>query len=305
MSEYSLFASLNAAEAARLRLLEELADLKTTHSRRRDIGKLLNEIGDTRLGVNINDDGVPDILWLPVTTSGEVQLKNGDIYDVQPLYIAAYEVTYVQYEAFVKASDGYNELRWWDGIPEEYSRGALVEQTFKTWNSPRDNISLYQSVAFSRWLNWHLEDLELPINENDKLIVGQNAQIRLPLEWEWQWAAQGGNEKRSYPWGHWQDGYANTREANLHQTVAVGMYPQGRAICGACDMAGNIEDWCLNKYAKSKPYRMIRGGSFQYRRGVSSTRANRFNFTLPYFCSNFIGFRLILTSSLVSESDYL
>ena len=42
-------------------------------------------------------------------------------------------------------------------------------------------------------------------------------QIRLPLEWEWQWAAQNGDEARKYPWGDWKPGFANTNEAGFGQ----------------------------------------------------------------------------------------
>lgn len=79
-------------------------------------------------------------------------------------------------------------------------------------------------------------------------VIGKNAKIRLLTEWEWQWAAQGGAERRKYPWGDVFAGYANTSETGLERATAVGMYPHGAAACGALDMAGNLWEWCLNDF---------------------------------------------------------
>jgi formylglycine-generating enzyme required for sulfatase activity len=148
----------------------------------------------------------------------------------------------------------------------------LAEQGTQTLNSPRDSVSWYQSVAFARWLAARLQGLELDDGAGGVLRVGVNAAVRLPTEWEWQWAAQGGVEARAYPWGAWQAGYANTYEAGLGRTTAVGLYPQGAAACGALDLAGNLWEWCLNEYAQPRVVdgygtgasKVLRGGSFLY-----------------------------------------
>ena len=76
-------------------------------------------------------------------------------------------------------------------------------------------------------------------------------------------------QARDYAWGDWQEGYANTSEAGLSRTTAVGMYPHGQAECGAVDLAGNLWDWCLNDKNKvdqisisNNEYKLLRGGSF-------------------------------------------
>ncbi len=196
------------------RLLREINDPNTSHERRRDIGDQLSKLGDYRAGVGVRgEDGTPDIEWLLVAPGGKLIIDNLT-YTVQPFYIAKYPITYIQYEAFVTASDGFDNPEWWKGMPKEYQKQELREQYTASWNNPRDGVSWYQSVAFARWLNHRLSGQELPAPRGisgPALKIGQNVQVRLSLEWEWQWAAQGGNQQREYPWG-------NGKRATLTQT---------------------------------------------------------------------------------------
>jgi len=268
-------------------LLQELEKYETTDQRRRDIGVELEKIGDPRPGVGIKE-GVPDILWLPVAPGGKVTAERAwypetpeeefrvvytQDFNVEPFYIARYLVTYAQYQAFVEASDGFDNLVWWQGMPEAYQRQQLAEQRTKLSNNPRDSISWYQSVAFARWMNHRLSGLELPHPSGSGVMrVGHNAQIRLPTEWEWQWAAQNGAEARLHPWGEEKNGYANTVESGLQQAIAVGMYPHGAAACGALDMGGNLMEWCANDKknmevvdVENNASKTLRGGDWGYR----------------------------------------
>lgn len=217
------------------RLLAEIQRPETPHYRRALIGERLNELGDTRPGVGLRDDGTPDIVWCEVP-GGRVRIiasKTGPAvrdleFEVAPFKIARYPITYGQFQAFVQADDGYANPHWWQGIG---SHKDLPSQPRPFHNHPAEYVSWYDAMAFCRWLSERL-----------------GYQVRLPLEWEWQQAASGGNPKLHYPWGQgWNEEYANTRFSDLLRTTAVGMYPQSVAPIGAMDMIGNIWEWCLNE----------------------------------------------------------
>jgi formylglycine-generating enzyme required for sulfatase activity len=293
-------------------LLQELGNIETPHARRRQIGELLEDVGDPRAGV-ASKNGVPDMVWLPVT-GGTVTIKRVwehetpdeedrvtlvQNFKVEPFFIAKYLVTYGQYQAFVEAADGFNNLAWWADMPEAYQLQKLDEQHTKRLNNPRDNISWYQCVAFARWMNHRLQGHAYPHPPGQgALPVSAKAQIRLPAEWEWQWAAQNGAEERTYPWGAKNAGYANTAESGLKQAIAVGMYPHGAAACGALDMTGNIMEWCANDKqnieiidAGNNASKVLRGGDWAY--GIEIATCARADDEEPSRLDILNGFRLV------------
>ena len=249
-------------ESGQDHLLSELEDIATSHERRAEIGRQLALIGDTRLGVGLTSTGVPEIEWCYVEAAPGDKIKLGSFpakkFPIKPFYLARYLITNRQFQAFLDDPDGFDSDSWWKGL----ERGSLESRKPEFSSYPRSQVSWYQAVAFCRWLNVKLPPEMLP----EDIRVNRHAwQVRLPMESEWQWAAQAGTEARLYPWGQWDElPRANTREAYLKNTTVVGMYPHGKAKCGALDMSGNLFEWCVDtyKFLWTISWRVRRGGAF-------------------------------------------
>ncbi len=303
------------------RLLRELNQVDLPHKRRLDIGNRLGQIGDKRKGISIAD-GKPQFEWCKVSSQGEIvvntksrsdgkQIENQETKHrmyINPFYISKYQVTVGQYDIFLQSEQGYQNERWWAGMPAKYIRQEFKGNDADTpTNYPRDWVSWYQSIAFARWVNELYVGSRFKSPSDDPKdsdwIIGENAEIRVPTEQEWRWAAQNGTENRDYPWGQNRDSrYANTRESDLGQSVAVGMYPHGAAVCGALDMTGNLYEWCLNKYDDpsqtdmdtSNERRVLKGGTFDLKSYIG--RCSSRSVGNPGFSDVSYGLRLVIAS---------
>ncbi len=147
-------------------------------------------------------------------------------------YMDVYEVTNAQFKAFVDANPQWQK----DNIDAKFHEGEYLDD----WNGndypegkanhPVVYVSWYAAMAYADW-----------------------AGKRLPTEAEWEYAARGGLEGKKYPWGDtitladanygvWDD------EGNfvVSDTAPVGSDPPNGY--GLYDMAGNVEEWCLDAY---------------------------------------------------------
>jgi formylglycine-generating enzyme required for sulfatase activity len=162
--------------------------------------------------------------------------------DVRGFYVDKYPVTNAQFKQFLDASayrpkDDHNFLKHWQGgtFPPNWDRKPV------TW------VSLDDARAYAAW-----------------------AGKRLPHEWEWQYAAQGG-DGRPYPWGKNPDPTALPKpEAGreVPPPTDVDAHPNGASPWGVMDLVGNVWQWSDEYVDEHTRAAVIRGGSY-YRPGGS------------------------------------
>jgi hypothetical protein len=231
-------------------LLDELNDPKTEPPRRLEIGDQLDAMGDPRIGVGLDENGLPDIDWVEIPAGPFIYGEDKDQKTLElPAYkISRYPVTNRQFQAFIDAG-GYDDPQWW----QDLQKTEPQKPSWKQNNRPRESLSWFEAMAFSRWLSAQL-----------------GYTVTLPTEQQWEKAARG-TDGRIFPWGdEHRSGYANCYDDgsfNLQQTTAVGLYPQGDSLFGVADMAGNVWEWCFDDYevavdSGTNTRRVLRGGSW-------------------------------------------
>ncbi|NOX75651.1 MAG: formylglycine-generating enzyme family protein [Gammaproteobacteria bacterium] len=204
--------------------------------------------------------------------------------------IDKYPVTQAEYARFIVATKHRPPLDWDDGaIPDGQ---ALYPVTMVTWYDARD------------YCGW--------------------AGKRMPSEAEWEKAARG-TDGRRWPWGNTMDVNKLNTYYHVGASNVVTTYTDGVSPYGVFDMAGNVSEWTASDFkpydgspapaatfrakkleAKSADDRNMKvaeivetGGTYKTRRGGSwksdpfSTSTYHRNFSMPYYASDFFGFRCV------------
>jgi iron(II)-dependent oxidoreductase len=151
--------------------------------------------------------------------------------------IDKYPVTNKEFKAFLDAmhyhpKDDLNFLKDWQG--GTYPQG---------WeNKPVTWVSLEDARAYASW-----------------------AGKRLPHEWEWQYALQGPEHDRKYPWGsNWRPDAAPLPDQGriMHGPDNVDAHPAGVSEYGVMDMVGNVWQWTDEYVDEHTRAAIVRGGSY-------------------------------------------
>ena len=166
-------------------------------------------------------------------------------------WIYKYEVTVAQYRKFCRATNR--------SMPTAPSWGWIDTH-------PMVNVTWYDACAYATW-----------------------AGASLPTEAQWEKAARG-PYKRMYPWGrYWHTGRCNEPYTGPRMTRPVGSYPYGASPYGCMDMAGNVWEYCADRYAENYYEYTVRNdptgpatGENRVLRGGSWDLGHRYRFHCAY-----------------------
>jgi formylglycine-generating enzyme required for sulfatase activity len=195
---------------------------------------------------------------------------------VDSFRIGKYAVTNVQYRLFIEETNYTIPPSWAD------PRFTLPDQ-------PVTSVSWYDAIAYCDWLTQRTLK-----------------SYRLPTEAEWERAARGGVEGRTYTWGdqppELQSGY--------YESWISGPEPAGRRPAsrfGLYDISENVHEWCADwfdpgYYLSSPPRNPLgpsagsrkasRGGSWRHQIKIARVAAR--SSIPPDYHYNDYGFRVVV-----------
>lgn len=180
-----------------------------------------------------DDDGVDvQYPWEDSPRRFHEHMMHVDAFDIDK-----YPVTNKEFKVFLDAThyhpkDDLNFLKDWQG--GSYPPG---------WeNKPVTWVSLEDARAYATW-----------------------AGKRLPHEWEWQYALQGPEHDRRYPWGNaWRADAVPLPDEDRTLRGADNVYAHATGISayGVMDMVGNVWQWTDEYVDEHTRSAIVRGGSY-------------------------------------------
>ena len=228
-----------------------------------------------------------DMAWIP---GGTFQMGSDDWYpeerpvhavSVDPFWMDEHQVTVAEFRRFVKATDyvtvaerPLDPAMYPDALPSLLVPGSLVFQRTRGPVPLNDYHNWWAYVPGASWR--HPEGPGSTLDGRDRHpvthVAFEDAETyaawagkALPTEAEWEFAARGGLEGATYPWGNefapkgrmmantWQGEFPwqNTLEDKYEGTAPVKTFPPNGY--GLYDVAGNVWEWTLDFYATSHP----------------------------------------------------
>ncbi|MFZ2641430.1 MAG: SUMF1/EgtB/PvdO family nonheme iron enzyme, partial [Verrucomicrobiia bacterium] len=230
----------------------------------------------------------------------------------QGFWMGRTEVTVGQWKQFVAVTGHASEAEK-KGNACCYDRAAktFTDMEGKSWRdpnfgaAPEDNhpvccVSWNDAVVFCEWLTER---------ERKAGRLPSGMVVRLPTEAEWEYACRAGTQTKFW-WGESKE----EGEGRLNWNGAADGFPftspvdhygaRGRNGFGLADMAGNVQEWCLDNYDatgaheecwKTGASRVLRGGSYHGLMPALARCACRNSFG-PGVSNSSYGFRVVVAS---------
>jgi formylglycine-generating enzyme required for sulfatase activity len=164
--------------------------------------------------------------------------ENGEPSDAPPVkqehamgdfLLDVYEVTVEEYQSCVRAGEC-------EAAGKSYHCNA--RKRVRNRRHPINCVDFQDADAFCKW-----------------------AGKRLPTDWEWEWAARGGSDGRTFPWGEAEPTADLVMWESSDGTAPVGSKPRGRSKHGVHDLSGNVWEWTSSTEGEA---RFLRGGGWRY-----------------------------------------
>ncbi|MBP2656752.1 MAG: Sulphatase-modifying factor protein [Firmicutes bacterium] len=205
-------------------------------------------------------------------------------------YMAKYEVTFAQYDAFCKAMGR---------SPQPFDSG------WGRGNCPVTYVSWQDAVEYCNWLSVKEGLTPAYSGKGDTTQCDFSANgYRLPTEAEWEYAARGGQTGGRYPYSGGSDAAIVTwyRDNSNDMTHPVGE-KQANEL-GIYDMSGNVSEWCWDRYGRyqdttvDNPPGGLKGYSRSIRGGNCFSAAKYLSVSYrdlnePEYHDRVLGFRLV------------